>query len=58
MRRTSTSRDCRGGCFTCWGSDAHWLTPNAQGLAAQHHDRTGHETWAETHLTVRYGGGR
>lgn len=44
------------GCFDCWGSDAHWFTRNAMGLAAQHHDRTGHITWCEQVVNVTYGG--
>ncbi|WP_380927626.1 hypothetical protein [Sphingomonas arantia] len=45
----------RAGCFVCHGSDAHWTSPNAQGLAARHHDATGHATWSDVYLTVRYG---
>lgn len=55
MRDTRTVRAVIGGCFTCWGSDARWDGPNAQGLAAQHHDRTGHPTWADVSLSVYYG---
>ena len=43
------------GCFTCHGSDAAWTARNAQGLAAQHHDKTGHPTWFEGVMSVRYG---
>jgi hypothetical protein len=55
MRETSTVRDVLAGCFVCWGEQYHWHGPNAQGLAAQHHDRTGHPTWVEVNMMVYYG---
>jgi hypothetical protein len=55
LRQFSTYRECMGGCFVCWGSDAQWTGPNAQALAARHHDSTGHNTWADIQLQVRYG---
>lgn len=55
MRDTFTSRDVRAGCFVCHGSDAHWFGGNAQGVAARHHDATGHTTWSDVYLSVRYG---
>lgn len=54
-RETYTSRDVRAACFTCHGDIAHWHGPNAQGLAARHHDATGHRTWCDVYLMVRYG---
>lgn len=54
-RETFTSRDVRAGCFTCHGTDAFWLTPNAQALAALHHDKTKHPTWCDVHLSIHYG---
>ncbi|WP_230630635.1 hypothetical protein [Sphingomonas sp. Leaf37] len=54
-RRTATSRDLRAGCFVCHGVRARWTSANAQALAAQHHDRTGHPTWCDIALSVRYG---
>ena len=54
-RRTATSRDVRAGCFVCHGSEAHWTHAGAQGTAAAHHDATGHETWSDVMLMVRYG---
>ena len=54
-RETFTSRDVRGGCFTCYGSDARWWGGQAQGTAARHHDATGHPTWTDVNLSVRYG---
>lgn len=55
MRRTSTARDVKAGCFTCNGSDAMWTSPNAQGVAAKHHDKTGHPTWCDVAMTIWYG---
>lgn len=54
-RETFTSRDVRAGCFTCYGSDAKWWGAQAQGTAARHHDATGHPTWSDVVLCVRYG---
>jgi len=54
-RRTKTMRDVRSGCFVCHGTDAKWWGPQAQGTAARHHDATGHETWADVLMCVRYG---
>lgn len=54
-RTTLTSRDVRAGCFTCHGTDAHWYGGQAQGTAARHHDATGHPTWADVIMSVRYG---
>jgi len=54
-RETHTSSDNRGGCFICNASDAMWTGANAMAVAARHHDATGHETWAEQHLSIRYG---
>lgn len=55
MRRTRTSRNVIAGCFVCAGSDAMWTSPNAQGVAARHHDATGHSTWADVAMMIRYG---
>ncbi|WP_294321549.1 hypothetical protein [uncultured Sphingomonas sp.] len=52
---TFTTRHLTAGCSVCHGTDAHWTGPNAQALAAQHHDRTKHHTWCEVHLSIRYG---
>lgn len=54
QRNYSTNRRVIAGCFTCNGSDALWTAPNAQGVAAKHHDATGHETWADVILEIRY----
>lgn len=55
IRDTFTTRDLTAGCFVCHGTDVRWTGPNAQALAAQHHDRTKHQTWCEVHLSIRYG---
>ena len=54
-RVTATSRDVMAGCFTCHGSDAAWWGPQSQGTAARHHDATGHPTWCDVSMSVRYG---
>jgi hypothetical protein len=54
----SVARDVIAGCFQCWGSEGHWIGPNAQGVAARHHYATGHETWADVNMSIRYGGGK
>jgi len=54
-RATATSRDLRAGCFTCHGDQAKWLGGNVQGIAARHHDLTGHATWCDVYMSVRYG---
>ena len=55
MRDTFTGRDVKAGCFVCSGMDAKWTGPNAQGVAARHHDATGHATWCDVYMTIRYG---
>lgn len=32
-----------------------WTGGNAQGVAARHHDATGHATWCDVYMGVRYG---
>jgi hypothetical protein len=54
-RVTTTVRDVRAGCFTCHNGEARWFGPQAQGTAARHHDATGHVTWTNVSLSVRYG---
>ena len=46
----------QGGCFVCHGGSAAWTGKNAMAVAARHHDQTGHETWVDQVLSVRYGG--
>ena len=55
MRKTGTARNVQAGCFQCNGTDAIWTSSNAQGVAARHHDATGHETWVDVYLSIRYG---
>lgn len=55
MRDTSIGRDVIAGCFVCGGADAKWFGPNAQGVAARHHDATGHATWCDVSMTITYG---
>ncbi len=44
------------GCHICHGEyETGWDSKNALALAAQHHDRTGHPTWAEQCISVKYG---
>lgn len=57
MRRTYISRDVFAGCFECNGSDFIWSSKNAQGVAARHHDATGHTTWVEVNMSIKYGDG-
>jgi hypothetical protein len=55
MRQTVVHREVMGGCFDCHGDRAHWIGAHAQGVAARHHDATGHTTWTDVVMTVRYG---
>lgn len=54
-RVASTSSTVMAGCFECNGSIAIWTAKNAMAIAARHHDATGHMTWADQALSVRYG---
>lgn len=54
MRHYRYSRSLNAGCFTCKGSDCIWNGPNAQGVAARHRDATGHETWVDIYMSIRY----
>jgi hypothetical protein len=53
MRQTRIKRVVSAGCSTCMKS---WSGGNAQGVAAKHHDQTGHVTWARVDMLVTYGG--
>lgn len=55
LRNTYTSRTLFAGCFECSGSEARWFGPNSQGVAARHHDATGHTTWVDIAMSIRYG---
>lgn len=54
-RVASTSSTVSAGCYVCNGSSAIWKAKNALAIAARHHDATGHATWAEQHLAIKYG---
>jgi hypothetical protein len=43
------------GCFECNGSHVIWSEKNSQGVAARHHDATGHTTWVEVAMSIKYG---
>ncbi len=56
MRKTRTGVvSCIGGCYVCHGSDAGWQGRNTLAVAARHHDATGHPTWVEQVMVVKYG---
>lgn len=55
MRRTASSRTAQAGCFVCNNGLARWFGANAVGVAARHHDATGHPTWADQVISTRYG---
>lgn len=57
-RVTSTRRELQAGCYACHGTAAHWTGPNAQALAARHHDTTDHPTWCNIQLAIVYGAHR
>lgn len=57
MRTTFISRTLSAGCFQCNGSLPLWTQKNAQGVAARHHDATGHTTWVDVNMGIRYGDG-
>ncbi len=55
MRKTWISKDFSAGCFECHGYECAWDAPNAQAVAAKHHDKTGHTTWVDVTLSFTYG---
>lgn len=46
--------DVRAGCFECWGSEPHWCSRNAHGLAVQHHRKYGHHVFVEVESSYFY----
>lgn len=56
MRKYAYSMHVLAGCFQCNGTDYIWNAANAQAVAAKHHDKTGHETWVDSTISIRYGG--
>jgi len=55
VRQKSERRDLLAGCLVCSGRTPRWTKANAQALAAQHHDRTGHATWVTIATEIQYG---
>jgi hypothetical protein len=55
VRKKTQTRDLVAGCHVCSGRTARWTKANAQALAAQHHDRTGHATWVKIVAEIQYG---
>lgn len=54
-RPTATTRTIAAGCAMCHGLGTGWIGANAQALAAKHCDATGHPTWCDIALSIRYG---
>ena len=54
MRTCYFSRDVIAGCFECGGNEFIWNAKNAQAVAAKHCDRTGHDTWVDVNMCIRY----
>jgi cytochrome c551/c552 len=54
-RRTRVARDVKAGCYVCHGGECFWYGPNAQGVAARHHDATNHATFVEVFMHITYG---
>jgi hypothetical protein len=55
VRQKHEQRDLLAGCLVCSGRTPRWTKANAQALAAQHHDRTGHATWVTIATEIQYG---
>lgn len=55
MRNKRTTVTALAGCYQCGGMDAIWTASNAVATAARHHDATGHNTWADQTICIRYG---
>ena len=47
-------RHVKAACSVCHGHTAHWITKNAQAVAALHAQRTGHEVWVEVEMNITY----
>ncbi|NJC33896.1 hypothetical protein GGR88_001370 [Sphingomonas jejuensis] len=54
-RVTETKREVSAGCLDCGRPGALWSGGNAQAVAARHHDATGHRTWVNAYMAIRYG---
>lgn len=44
------------GCYACDSTDSRWEGKGARKKAANHHDKTGHITWAEIVYSYSYQG--
>lgn len=54
-RPTKKMMDFEAGCHECGEDAVLWHQPNAIGVAARHHDATGHTTWATVWNGIIYG---
>lgn len=54
-RDTGITRHAVAGCGQCGGAQPRWRGANAQGVAARHHDATGHPTWCTITMSIAYG---
>ena len=54
-RKTLVKRGVEAGCYLCHNGRAAWRDKNAQGVAAKHHDATGHPTWVKVAMRIQYG---
>lgn len=53
-RHVVVYREVKAGCRECGGARVEWRGGPAQGLAAQHTDRTGHKTWVDIAMRLEY----
>ena len=57
MRKARSFLACvMAGCRVCHGDQAVWFERNAMGVAARHHDATGHEVRVEQVIHTTCGG--
>ncbi len=54
-RKTKVLRAVEAGCSVCHNGQRQWEGKNAQGVAAKHHDATGHPTWVKVAMRIFYG---
>lgn len=54
-RHTETKREVSAGCLDCGRPGSLWSGGNAQAVAARHSDATGHRTWVNVYMAIRYG---
>lgn len=53
-RSKTVERTGEAGCVDC-PDGRIWSGGNVQGVAARHHDSTGHRTWSVVTVSVHYG---